>query len=52
MVIMWQYNGAGSWYDILTWCAEHIPNHCFPNQAETIFFTDDAAYTAFLLRWT
>ena len=47
----WQYNGAAQWIEIIVWCMFNIDGHYDHNGADTIRFTDDEAYTLFLLRW-
>lgn len=47
----WQYNGAAKWIEIIVWCMFNIDGHYDHNGADTISFTDDEAYTLFLLRW-
>jgi len=47
----WQYNGAAPFKEILAWCKENIPDSYSYNGFETIFFSNQAVYSWFLLRW-
>jgi hypothetical protein len=51
--LMWQYNGKGTMTEIQEWCAEFLPYQSWSfNGWETIYFDNEAAFSAFLLRWS
>lgn len=37
--------------EIVEWCNEHLVYQVWSNGFETFYFDNEAAYSAFLLRW-
>jgi hypothetical protein len=49
--LTWQYNGVAPMEEIVNWCNEFLTYQVWSNGYETFYFDNEAAYTAFLLRW-
>ena len=47
----WQWNGAASMNEIITWCEQHIAGEYAYHGWETIVFHTGRAQSMFLLRW-
>ena len=49
---MYQFNGVAQFTTILAWCYRHLDVKDWDtNGFETITFTNEQAYTLFMLRW-
>lgn len=48
----WKYNGVAPMGDIIDWCRVYLDKGNWLYDWETIYFQDEKAHIAFLLRWS